>query len=324
MEHLEKTKKVIEAKKLMSFLVVVFLGIGMITSGLFGKTKLPGEIKVTIQENAIPGKPPGIDIVAVSKIPFKDGHIELTIPVIGNMPARKVLLWSGSSNTPVEKHLDYILPILPVGEFKIIGYFKFKSLREGARGMRVSKTLYINVHSDKILSSNISSRQIKRVELKNELEKKGHIESNIASRKSSEKNFTIDPKGDTPGNNKPQNKRIKTKKAPFVSTKKFGSVSGQTPGEKNNDNEKIYWKPSKIKKAPLVSSKKIISVSIQQDSIKKTGLMSKKAPHESTKKVVAISTGEEKEEKGSKSKSNNYSRSTEAQEKKKALKGGRK
>jgi len=324
MKHFKESKNFIQSKIAISLLVIVFLGIRVTASGLFEKMKLPGAIKITIQENSMPGEPLRINIVALSKIPFKDGHVELIIPEIGNITSQKVELWSGASDAPMEKHLEYVLPVLPIGEFKIIAHFEFKSIRESARGIRVSKTLYINVRSNEILSSDISPSIIKRAASKNELKEKEHIEQNIAGRKSGEKSLIIGPKEDKPGNIKPQNKKIKTKKAPLEGTKKFADVPVQTQEEKNKDNEKIHRKPSKIRKAPLVSSKKNISVSIQQDNIKKVDRVSKKAPLESIKRVAAITTGEEKEKKGSKPKSSLYNQSTEAQEKKKALKGGRK
>lgn len=344
-----ESKKFFEVKRVISLLIIVFLGIGIMSTELLSKIKLPGEIKITIQENPVYGEPLAINIVAVSKIPFKNGHIEIIIPELGNFSSQKVELWSGNSpNGPMEKHLKYLLPVLSIGEFKLIAYFKFSSLRKGSREMRVSKALYIDVRSDKILSSNISFRQIKRLELNKELERHGLkglriseikknapeiakrilklnkakgdvIESRDTPKKNAEKNFIYKPKENKADKKKEKSVGIELQKAPLTSTKKTIYVSTQKREKSIND--RVTQEPSNAIKAPTTGTKNTVSISTKQPGgLTKVSPLLKVAPHESTKKVVDIRTeGDKKKKTSSDSEKSNYKNSEQAKEKKKAM-----
>jgi len=69
--------------------------------------------------------------------------------------------------------LEYIIPILPIGKYQFRVTFEFTQQHKESRIMKVGKNLYVDSRTDVILSSNVSFTQIKRIELKNELERRG-------------------------------------------------------------------------------------------------------------------------------------------------------
>jgi hypothetical protein len=64
------------------------------------------------------------------------------------------------------------LPALPVGKYHFVGILELTPDRENADKLVVSDSLYLDVRADKILSSNVSFRQIERHELYAELEQR--------------------------------------------------------------------------------------------------------------------------------------------------------
>ncbi len=323
MTRMMVSKKCFEVKRVISLTIIVFMSIGMMVKGVYGKIKLPGEIKITIQKDSIPGEPLDINIVAYFKIPFKDGRIELIIPEIENFPSKKVELWSGDSpNGPMERSVKYLLPVLSPGEFKFIAYLKFFPLREGSREIRISEALYIDVRNDKILSSNISFRQIKRLELREEIERRGLkglsiseikktdpeiarrilglskvkgevVESVSTQKKNNEKDFIYKPTENKVDYEKEKRIGSEVKKAPLTATKETVYVSQQTT-EKSINNRAAH-EPSKVKKAPTIGTKKTVSISTKQIAkditIKSKHDLSPKrsAPSTGIKNIVSIS-----------------------------------
>ncbi len=62
------------------------------------------------------------------------------------------------------------MPPLPVGRYHFVAILEFTPDRDNAEKLVLSESLYIDVRGDKILSSNVSFRQIERLELYRELE----------------------------------------------------------------------------------------------------------------------------------------------------------
>lgn len=349
MTRMMVSKKCFKVKKVISLTIIVFISIGMMAKGVYGKTKLPGEIKITIQKDSMPGEPLNINIVAYFKIPFKDGRIELIIPEMENFPSKKVDLWFGDSpNGPMERHLNYLLPVLLPGEFKFIAYLKFFPLREGSREIRASEALYIDVRNDKILSSNISFRQIKRLELKEEIEGRGltglsvsemkKIDSEIAKKimelskvkgevvesvstkkENNEKDFIYKPTENKVDYEKEKSVGSEVKKAPTMGTKKTVSISTKQITKDITKESKHV--PSLKRSAPSTGIKNIVSISNRQPGgLTKSISIQKVAPRENTKKVVDTGIEENKEKKKELNvKRSNYKDSEQAKEKKKAM-----
>jgi hypothetical protein len=145
----------------------------------YGKVKLPAEIRFDIRGKAIPGKPIKVDIAAVGKIPFKNGIIGIIIPGIGNSSQKDIQLWKGEADSPLEKKISYSLGVIPQGEHTFVAYFKFTPKREGAKEVGVARYLYLDIRSDSVKNSNVSFGHIKRLELKEELKKRGLLELSI-------------------------------------------------------------------------------------------------------------------------------------------------
>ena len=59
-----------------------------------------------------------------------------------------------------------------MGKYHFVGIFEFTPDRDNAGKLLVSDSLYLDVRADKILSSNVSFRQIERLELYAELEQR--------------------------------------------------------------------------------------------------------------------------------------------------------
>ena len=94
----------------------------------------------------------------------------LRVPSIGAEPGRTELLWSGAPSDFIAEAKEYVVGPLPAGRYHFAAIFEFTPDRENAEQLVVSESLYLDVRADKILSSNVSFRQIERLELYRELE----------------------------------------------------------------------------------------------------------------------------------------------------------
>ena len=138
----------------------------------FGKIMVPAEVTLDLAGSSKPGGPVKLIISATSQIPVSSGTITLKVPDIGQFPAEKVVLWSGAPSDFVAESAEFVVDVLPVGEYHFAAIFEFTPDSENAGELFTSRALYLDVRPDKILSSNVSFEQIKRVELWNELEQR--------------------------------------------------------------------------------------------------------------------------------------------------------
>ncbi|UCF14503.1 MAG: hypothetical protein JSW59_13900 [Phycisphaerales bacterium] len=138
----------------------------------YGKLRLPAEIFVDLLRPERAGDPAAILISASSQVPASSGVITLRLPDIGQEPGRIEILWAGAPSDLIVEQKQYVLPALPVGKYHFVGILEFTPDREDADKLGVSDSLYLDVRADKILSSNVSFRQIERWELYRELEQR--------------------------------------------------------------------------------------------------------------------------------------------------------
>ena len=96
----------------------------------------------------------------------------MKVPQIGEIPAETQVLWSAAPSDFVAETAEYTVDALPAGEYRFAAIFEFTPDRVYAGKLFTSKALYLDVRPEKILSSNVSFDQIKRVELWEELEQR--------------------------------------------------------------------------------------------------------------------------------------------------------
>jgi hypothetical protein len=138
----------------------------------YGKLRVPAEIFVDLLRPQRAGEPAGIIVSASSQVAAGSGVITLRLPEIGTEPGRTEILWAGAPSDFVTEQKQYVLPALPVGKYRFVGILEFTPDRDNADKLLVSDSLYLDVRADRILSSNVSFRQIERLELYAELEQR--------------------------------------------------------------------------------------------------------------------------------------------------------
>ncbi|OHB64360.1 MAG: hypothetical protein A2168_05155 [Planctomycetes bacterium RBG_13_50_24] len=134
------------------------------------KIRVPADVSLDLVNSSKPGGPVMILISASSQIPVGSGILKLKIPQIGGIPAETQVLWSKAPSDFVAETVEYTIDSLPAGQYHFIAIFEFTPDSKNAGELFTSKSLYLDVRPTKILSSNISFNQIKRVELRKELE----------------------------------------------------------------------------------------------------------------------------------------------------------
>ena len=145
------------------------------------KITVPAEVSLELANPSNPGGPVAILVSASSQIPVGSGAITLKVPPVGEIPAEELVLWSGTPSDFVAETVEYTIDALPAGKYRFIAIFEFTPDRENAGKLFASKSLYLDVRPEKILSSNVSFDQIKRVELWEELEQRVRADLKAAS-----------------------------------------------------------------------------------------------------------------------------------------------
>ncbi|MHC4205352.1 MAG: hypothetical protein ACYSTT_11935 [Planctomycetota bacterium] len=146
------------------------------------KITVPADVSIDLSETSNPGGPVTFLISASSQIPVGSGVVTLKVPPVGEIPAETLVLWSAAPSDFVAESAEYVIDALPAGEYRFAAIFEFTPDREDAEKLFASKTLYLDVRPDKILSSNVSFDQIKRIELWEELEQRVRMELRTSSR----------------------------------------------------------------------------------------------------------------------------------------------
>lgn len=136
----------------------------------YGKLKVPAGLFVDFIEPESPGAPASIIVSASTDIVASSGVMTLRIPPIGAEPRRTEVLWSGAPSDFIAEAREYTVGPLPLGRYHFAAIFEFTPDRENAEELVTSESLYVDVRADKILSSNVSFKQIERLELYGELE----------------------------------------------------------------------------------------------------------------------------------------------------------
>lgn len=138
----------------------------------YGKMTVPAELFVDLIQPERNNEPVSIIVSATSAVPASAGTITLKVPDIGTQPGRAEVLWAGAPSDFIAEAHEHLLPPLPVGRYKIVAILEFTPDRENAAALLLSKSLYLDVKTDRVASSNVSFRQIDRLELYRELEER--------------------------------------------------------------------------------------------------------------------------------------------------------
>jgi len=136
------------------------------------KITVPADVSIDLASPSNPGGPVTILVSASSQIPIGSGKLTLKVPQVGEVPAGMEVLWSGAPSDFVAETAEFVVDVLPEGEYHFAAIFEFTPDSQNAGELFTSRALYLDIRPDKILSSNVSFDQIRRVELWDELEQR--------------------------------------------------------------------------------------------------------------------------------------------------------
>jgi hypothetical protein len=227
----------VQTKLFLLAIIFIFVLNG---AAIDGKVTLPAAVEITIDKHSTPGKPIKIKILAISKIPFKDGSVELLIPGFGSHRPKQIKLWSGHADSPIKKHLNHSLLLPFPGKYKIKAYFRFTSLREGASQITAAKSLYLDINSETVSSTNISFKSTKQTQLNLEGTKGAAFVARPAGKESVKKTSQ-------------KKSTILIKKAPLQGYKE---VARKTTGEINREKLDGATQQSKYKNSEQAKAKR--------------------------------------------------------------------
>ena len=138
----------------------------------YSNIKLPAELFVDLIQPKGTADTIGIIVSASSTVVASSGSLTLRIPDISGEPGRTENLWTGAPSDFIAEVREYTLPSLPVGRYHFVAIVEFIPDHPNAKQLVLSESLYVDARADRILSSNVSFRQIERLELYAELEKR--------------------------------------------------------------------------------------------------------------------------------------------------------
>lgn len=138
----------------------------------YGKIELPAELSIGLEQGDSAADAVTIKVAASSLVPVDSGVLTLMVPDIGTEPNRTEVLWAGTPADFVSETGVYKMDALPVGQYCFTVAFEFTPRGADADTIGISQSLYIDVRDTGILSSNVSFEQIRRLELRRELERR--------------------------------------------------------------------------------------------------------------------------------------------------------
>ena len=222
------------------FLLAIIFMFVLNRAAIDGEVKLPAAVEITIDKHSTPGKPIKINILAVSEVPFKDGSVELLIPGFGSHRPQQIKLWSGHADSSIEKHLNHSLLLPFPGKYKVNAYFRFTPLRVGATQVTAAKSLYLDINSETVSSTNVPFKPTRQAQL------------NLEGTK--EAAFVARPADEEDAKPVSQNKStVLVKKAPLQG---YIEVAKETTGEINKEKLDAAVKQSEYKNSEQAKAKR--------------------------------------------------------------------
>ena len=141
----------------------------------YGKIAPPAKISIDIIQ-AEGTQSPLAFISASSDVPVNSGLVAIKIPRINTEPNRTEVLWLSDTSGLVNRKLSYDIGALPVGKYCFTAIFEFTQQSADSEILAVSNSLYLDVRPTKILYSNVSFKDIERIELRDELAERALLE----------------------------------------------------------------------------------------------------------------------------------------------------
>ena len=138
----------------------------------YGKIELPAELFINLGQGDSVADSLTIRATVSSLVPVDSGVLTLMVPDIGTEPNHTEVLWAGTPADFVSETSVYKMDALPVGQYCFTVAFEFTPRGADADTIGISQSLYIDVRDTGILSSNVSFEQIRRLELRGELERR--------------------------------------------------------------------------------------------------------------------------------------------------------
>jgi len=138
----------------------------------YGKIELPAELFISLGQGDSVADSLAIRATVSSLVPVDSGVLTLMVPDIGTEPNHTELLWAGTPADFVSETGVYKMDALPAGQYCFTVAFEFTPRGADADTIGISQSLYIEVRDTGILSSNVSFEQIRRLELRRELERR--------------------------------------------------------------------------------------------------------------------------------------------------------
>ena len=138
----------------------------------YGKIRLPADVSIGLAQTDGVAGPLTITVSVSSLVAVDSGVLTLRIPEVAGEPNRTEVLWAGTPHDFVTQTATYHLQAPPVGRYCFAAVFEFMPAGDDAREVALSDSLYMDVRPDAILTSNVSFDQIKRLELRRELERR--------------------------------------------------------------------------------------------------------------------------------------------------------
>lgn len=133
--------------------------------GPYGKIRVPARLFLDLVESEHGADPVRFMVSASSSVAARACVLRLTVPQIGEAPVRTDVLWAEDSTHAIAEVHEYRVPPLPVGRYHFVAILEFTPDLEVAEPLVVSDSLYLDVRAEEILSSNVSFRQMERIEL---------------------------------------------------------------------------------------------------------------------------------------------------------------
>lgn len=131
----------------------------------YNKMRVPADLFVDLLQPEDVTDPVSLIVSASTSIVTGSAVLTLRVPDRGGEPAYTVDLWAGTPMDIMNEAVEYAAGPLPAGRYHFVAILEFTPDRNGADPLVLSKSLYVDVRPDKMLCSNVSFRQIDRVEL---------------------------------------------------------------------------------------------------------------------------------------------------------------
>ncbi len=142
------------------------------TGPIYPKVEGPASLSMDLAQGMTAGASLVLRVSASSRIPVASGTVTLRVPEIAGEPNRTDVLWTGSPSDIVAEVVEWPVGALPAGKYRFVAIFEFTPDGDDVEPGAISQCLYVDVRPETILSSNVSFEQIKRLELRQELERR--------------------------------------------------------------------------------------------------------------------------------------------------------